>query len=195
MASSSTDNEIKSIGEMTPLQKHASFFDRNKDGVIYPGETYRGMRAIGAGIGLSAIAGVVINALLSSKTLPEGRRFSLRFPIYIENIQKAKHGSDTDTYDSEGRFVPEKFEEIFKKYAKTNPNALTKKELDKMIHANREPKDYIGWFGGTIEWKILYLLAKDKDGFLEKDTIRGVYDGSVFYKLEEKRNSKKKTHN
>jgi peroxygenase len=29
-------------GELTPLQRHVSFFDRNKDGVIYPSETYQG---------------------------------------------------------------------------------------------------------------------------------------------------------
>lgn len=29
-------------GDLTPLQKHVSFFDRNKDGIIYPLETYQG---------------------------------------------------------------------------------------------------------------------------------------------------------
>lgn len=30
-------------GELTPLQRHVAFFDRNKDGVIYPAETYQGV--------------------------------------------------------------------------------------------------------------------------------------------------------
>lgn len=36
-------------------------------------------------------------------------------------------GSDTGVYDSEGRFVPQKFEEIFSKYDKDNKGGLTYK--------------------------------------------------------------------
>ncbi|XP_078159559.1 putative peroxygenase 4 [Carex rostrata] len=123
--------------DMTPLQKHVAFFDRNKDGLIYPWETFQGFRAIGAGIGLSIAASLFINFKLGLKTRP-GKFPSLFFPIHIKNINKGKHGSDTDTFDSEGRFVPEKFEEIFKKYAKTKPDALSSKELDDLLKGNKE---------------------------------------------------------
>ena len=43
------------------------------------------------------------------------------------------------------RFVPEKFEAIFEKHAKTNPNALTSSELMDMLKANRIPEDDVGW--------------------------------------------------
>ncbi|KAJ0495073.1 putative plant seed peroxygenase [Helianthus annuus] len=52
------------------LKKHAAFFDRNNDGVIYPWETFQGFRAIGSGILLSTIAAVYINVSLSRKTRP-----------------------------------------------------------------------------------------------------------------------------
>ncbi|KAM7254700.1 hypothetical protein ACFE04_019941 [Oxalis oulophora] len=173
------------------LQKHVAFFDRNQDGLVYPWETYQGFRAIGCGIMLSFASAFLINISLSRKTRP-GKSFSLQFPIEVKNIQMAKHGSDSGVYDSEGRFVPSQFEEVFKKHARTNGNALTSDELMEMLKARREPKDYNGWLAAYSEWKVLYVLCKDKNGLLQKDTIRGVYDGSLFERLEKERLSNKK---
>jgi hypothetical protein len=39
------------------------------------------------------------------------------FRVYLARVHKDKHGSDTGTYDTEGRFVPQNFENIFAKYA------------------------------------------------------------------------------
>lgn len=39
-----------------------------------------------------------------------------------------------------------------------------------------------------MEWTTLYIVGKDKDGLLSKETVRSVYDGSLFYKLEKERN-------
>uniref|UniRef100_A0A0A9HY31 EF-hand domain-containing protein n=1 Tax=Arundo donax TaxID=35708 RepID=A0A0A9HY31_ARUDO len=92
-------------GELTPLQRHVAFFDRNKDGIISPAETYEGFRAIGAGVALSAGAAVFINGLLGPKTKPENEKTPpFKFPIYVKNIHKGKHGSDTGVYDSHGRY-------------------------------------------------------------------------------------------
>ncbi|KAK9667963.1 hypothetical protein RND81_13G024200 [Saponaria officinalis] len=168
------------------LAKHVAFFDMNQDGVVYPWETFQGFRAIGCGLVLSIVAGLVINMGLSHKTRP-GKFPSLLFPIEIKNIAKAKHGSDSGVYDSEGRFVPSKFEAIFNKHAHTHANALTGKELDEMLKSNRQPKDYRGWFASYIEWKIFYNLCKNDNGLLDRDIVRGVYDGSLFEKLKMQR--------
>ncbi|EOY01080.1 Caleosin-related family protein [Theobroma cacao] len=172
------------------LQKHVAFFDRNHDGLIYPWETFEGFRAIGAGYMLSIASAILINIALSRKT--RAGKFSLLFPIEVKNIHMAKHGSDSGVYDSEGRFVPLKFEEIFSKFARTHSNALTSDELKAMLKANREPQDYKGWIGSWTEWRTLYSLCKDKHGLLRKETIRAVYDGSLFEHMERERAAAKK---
>ncbi|XP_077230456.1 putative peroxygenase 4 [Tasmannia lanceolata] len=190
MSSPSEDDEFE--GDLSTLQKHVAFFDRNGDGIVYPWETFQGFRAIGCGLALSIFSAFFINVALSRRTLPPNKKFSLLFPIYIEHIHKAKHGSDSGVYDAQGRFVPSKFEEIFRKHAVTNSNALTSNQLMEMLKSNRVPKDYRGWFASWTEWKILYVLCKDKDGLLHKETVRAVYDGSLFDKMEKERASSRK---
>lgn len=48
-------------------------------------------------------------------------------------------------------------------------------------------------FAAYIEWKIFFSLCKDKNGLLQRDTIRGVYDGSIFEMMENERLSAKKS--
>ncbi|QHO28068.1 putative peroxygenase [Arachis hypogaea] len=158
-ATSATENRtLKGVGggaEEKPIplhenvmQKHAAFFDTNHDGVIYPWETYKGLREIGVGILLSIGGTLFINVFLSRITRP-GKFPSPLLPIEVKNIQLGKHGSDTGVYDTEGRI------------------------------------------GSFVEWHLLYKIGKDKDGLLQKETIRGVYDGSVFEILKKEHSSDK----
>ncbi|KAF5259619.1 hypothetical protein FOXYS1_9768 [Fusarium oxysporum] len=102
--------------DQTVLQQHCDFFDKDHDGVIWPLDTFKGFYRLGYGIILSIISVLVIHGNFSyptqSSLLPDPF-----FRIYIDNIHKDKHGSDTGTYDTEGRFIPQKFEDIFFKYA------------------------------------------------------------------------------
>ncbi|XP_038985325.1 probable peroxygenase 5 isoform X2 [Phoenix dactylifera] len=175
---------------LTALQKHVSFFDRDKDGVIYLEETYQGFRALGFGVAVSSAASVVINGFLSPIT-NNGSIPAIFLPVLVANIQKGIHGSDTGAYDTEGRFDSEMFEEIFQKHAHTNPNALTSDELNEMLKANQQPNDFQGRVASRSEWEALFSLAKDDNGLLQKDILRSFYDGSLFYKLEGKRKSLK----
>ena len=55
---------------MTVVQQHCSYWDKDGDGVIWPQDTWRGVRAWGWNWFLSALATFIINVNLSYPTVP-----------------------------------------------------------------------------------------------------------------------------
>eukprot|EP00253_Pinus_taeda_P006270 PITA_06270 len=188
-----------SEGDVTPI--HVSAL--NCIGVVCPETTlcqrvvrytyrrFSGFRALWFNVPISLLAAVVINVSLSYYTLP-GWIPSLKFPLYIENIHRANHGSDTESYDTEGRFDPAKFDAIFSKYAIKHHDKFTFWEIQIMMNANRNANDFLGWAVAEMEWVTLYAIAKNKLGLLEKESIRRLFDGSLFEKLVKQNSSRKR---
>ncbi|GAO14079.1 hypothetical protein UVI_02038290 [Ustilaginoidea virens] len=109
----------------------------------------KAFHALGFNVILSVLAVVIIHSNLSYPTVP-GLLPDPFFRIYIERIHKNKHGSDTGTYDNEGRFVPQKFEDMFSKYSRGKDN-LTIWDAMHLIKGQRLIADPIGWGGALFE--------------------------------------------
>jgi peroxygenase len=96
--------------------------------VIWPSDTYVGLRAFGWSVPLCLYATFLINGFLSYPTLPTFLPDPF-FRIYTQRMHKAKHGSDSMSYDNEGRFRPQNFEDFFAKYDKDGKGGMTAREL------------------------------------------------------------------
>lgn len=135
--------------------------------MIFPWDTYIGFRELGFNILFSILAVLIININFSYPTrlayswLPDPW-----FRVYVRSVHKAKvgllfqlynsciqhhrltiwfqHGSDSGTYDPEGRFIPQLFENLFAKWDSDNDGALTLRELFQLMHGHRCAADPFG---------------------------------------------------
>nr|AEB77763.1 caleosin [Auxenochlorella protothecoides] len=171
---------------LTVMQQHIAFWDRDHDGVIYPHDTFIGFRRLGFNLAICLASVPIIHGTFAwwsqDNWLPNPM-----FPILVKNIHRGKHGSDSEVYDTEGRFVPEKFEEIWSKYDKGNKGALTKHEIWTMIKGQRNIMDPVGWTAAWLEWFVSYLLVARQDKMMYKDDVRGILDGTIFYQIAQER--------
>ena len=184
------------------------YWDTDHDGIIWPQDTYIGCRKWGWSPPLSALVAFIINFALSYPTLP-GFLPDPFFRIYVKNIYKDKHGSDSMTYDNEGRFKPQNFEDIFAKYDQGDKGGLDIWDLLRFWKGQRMVFDFFGWSAAFLECKCsprswigrltnvgvglaTYLLLWPDDGVMRKEDIRGIYDGSIFYKKAEEYERNKK---
>ncbi|GAA6018005.1 hypothetical protein JCM11491_000028 [Sporobolomyces phaffii] len=167
------------------LQQHVGFFDRDNDGVIWPSDTFVGFHNLGYSLIWCILSVFLIHPTFSYFTLSSWIPDPF-FRIRVKTIHRARHGSDTGVYDSQGRFVSAKFEEIFEKFDKGKKGGLTFLEGLAMIRENRNVLDPIGWIGAFFEWFASYLLIWPKNGVVNKEDLRTIYDGSLFYAVAEK---------
>lgn len=180
----------KSPPNATALQQHVLWWDFDGDGTIYPWDTFSGFRKLGFNPLLSFAAIFVIHGTFSYPTSHTWIPSPL-FPINLDRMHRTKHGSDSEVYDTEGRFVPEKFEEIFSKFDRENKGGLSWRDIQEMVYANMNVNDFVGWIAGRLEWWTLYYLCKDERGLVSKEKVRGMYDGSIWEVIAAENEAKK----
>ena len=137
-------------------QQHVEYFDQDHDGIIWPRDTYDGFRGWGWSIPLSFLIAAIIHVVMSYPTAP-GILPDRFLRLYVDRVYKIQHGSDTMTFDMEGRYVPQNFENIFTKYDKENKGGLTWADVLEMCKGQRMVFDFFGWNATMFE--CTYLLC------------------------------------
>lgn len=104
---------------------------------------------------LSAFAAFVIHVNLS---YPTGRSWlpDPFFRLWTDRLYKDKHGSDSMSFDNEGRFRPQNFEDFFAKYDRGNKGGLDVWDLLRAWKGQRMAFDFFGWSASFLECE--YLL-------------------------------------
>lgn len=191
----------------TALEKHVAFFDRNKDGLLTPSESWEGFRSLGYGLFMSLLGTFLVHFFLSYPTLDSWWPDPF-FTIHLKNIHRCKHGSDSAVYDEKGEMREDRLQWLFANFARPTPSMVPAEKgpgtmLSKshqtigfwegvqMIYYNRDLWDWSGWLAAIIEWSFMYVLAAEK-GRVSVEAIRGQYDGTLFYELEQRENSLKR---
>jgi len=177
--------------DLTVLQQHVRFFDTDGDGIITFIDTYRGLRRLGLMFPIAIFGTLVFHFFFGPATQPHWIP-SPFLNIYTSRIHRGKHGSDTESYDTEGRFVPQKFEEIFSKYDTHRHGYLTIWETWQMVNGNRNNADLIGFLAGMAKWILMFIIA-GKHNKLYKEDVRMVFDGTLFFRIAEE-NEQKQRH-
>ncbi|KAL4721905.1 hypothetical protein ACLX1H_011097 [Fusarium chlamydosporum] len=149
--------------KLSPLQKHVQFWDRDSDGVIWPFDVYNGFRELGFGLFFS-IGSLLIPIFFSYPTrLGHSWIPDPMFRIYVNDINKAKHGSDTGIYDFDGNLNHERFEQLFDRFDSSGEGGLTADDLLRLWKKDRCAADPAGWSFAAMEWWTTYVLLQ-KDG-------------------------------
>ncbi|MEQ1920759.1 MAG: caleosin family protein [Elusimicrobiota bacterium] len=172
--------------EMTTLQIHLSFFDKDGSGMVTRAETVLSLRQLGLSSIKANAAALLIHAFLGPKTTGSWRNLD----ISVKDIKLGKHGSDTGAFDAEGRFVPAAFERMFTEFDANHSSSLSEPEMLAMIAANSKLRPG-SETAAKQEFQLLLQIAADtteaagaqKVPAISKQRLQEFYDGSLFFKL------------
>ncbi|CAD6890500.1 unnamed protein product [Tilletia controversa] len=174
------DDYKKNTSALTTLQRHVAFFDADLDGVVFPWDTFLGFYALGFGFLLSLIAVNIIHPPFFYQTQP-GWIPDPRMPLYIANMHRDKHGSDSETYDRRGHFQKQRFDAVFEDWSSApQKDALNLSDVLAMCWGRRNIFDFFGIFAFFFEWGSSYMLLWPQDGYVTKEDMHGIIDGSIF---------------
>lgn len=168
------------------LQQHVLFWDRDNDNIIYPHDVYTGFRELGFSIPFALLSFLIPLFFSYPTRLAYSYIPDPRFRIYLNSIHKAKHGSDSGIYDSNGGLRDHMFDEMFANFDSSGTGSLGVTELFGLLGKNRVAADPAGWTFSFMEWSTTWLLLQRK-GRVWKEDLRQCYDGTLFWRIREER--------
>ncbi|KAI8884864.1 hypothetical protein K501DRAFT_247190 [Backusella circina FSU 941] len=176
------------------LQKHIEFWDKNQKGYITPIDTINGFMTLGYGVMFSVLLGSMTSIFLSLTC--QDRWIPIPDPLCrsdIKHLIQSKKASfkNRGAYNDEGDFVPDKFNILFEKYARSDktgatislPELIRMTQEQESLGFNMNIKEFKGWLQGIIELSAAYFFIGHR-GHLKREDVKAAYDGSLFYKLQ-----------
>ena len=169
--------------QTTALARHVGFFDVNGNGRITVSESRERLGELGVD-GLKGYAGAAaVNFVIASMVAGYPA-----LTIDLSRIEKSKHDSDSDVFDANGEFDPQKFEELFTRFDKNQDGALDGDEISAFLTRNRE--SFFGSALARLELPVLLKVAGEpmevngvETQVLTHERLAKFYDGSLFYEL------------
>jgi peroxygenase len=189
----------RKLSELSPLQRHAAFFDRDFDGSVTLGQTFRGLRSLGIQPFLSGVLALIVNGFLGYLT-----RTRPSLSISVRDIHRGVHPFDTGVFDAHGNLNEERFEALFAPQNAAAPyDRLTEAEIRRMMLLRGDPNKPFGviesalasWFAAR-ELEILFCIGADTTKALpsgeqlsaiSRKNLRRFYEGRLFFVLERRR--------
>ncbi|KAI9269384.1 Caleosin related protein-domain-containing protein [Sporodiniella umbellata] len=172
---------IQSITKNNAIQNHVDFWDYRKKGYISPIDIVFGLLSLGYGVISSTVLGfflaLALSVSLQVSWLPD---FFFRFSssALVTSRQQL-----SGVFDGNGVLIPEKFEALYKRHAKSDEK-ITIVEL--LYLTNEQKKLGLAlkeWAITLIELFAAYFFVGQKGCFLKED-LMALYNGALFYQVE-----------
>lgn len=183
------------VTALSPLERHAAFFDPDADGLVTPKQTYAGLKRLGIPAPLALVMTGIINFFLGKLT--QGR---WTLAIATREIHRGVHPYDTGTFDRTGAIDRRALDHVFDgPHALPPRDRLTEAELRRLIVKRNDPDKPFGALGSVLsrffswsETRLLFCLAADsrkrtggdEEAAITKRTLVRFYEGRLFYLLE-----------
>lgn len=177
------------------LERHAAFFDPDRDGLVGPKQTYGGLKRLGIPAPLAFVLTGIINFFLGRLT-----QGTWSLAIATRQIHRGIHPYDTGSFDRSGDIDRAALAHVFDgPHALPPRDRLTEAELRRCIVERNDPQKPFGAFGSVLsrvfswsETRLLFCLAADarkrtggdEEPAITKKTLVRFYEGRLFYLLE-----------